>query len=116
VIKPVFQPAGSRLCGHACVAMVVGVPLEEVIAVIGHSHGTKTKELVSALRCFGVVCSNRLRVVKTTLPDLCIAEQPNKTGSNWHWVVMDHGRRYDPAALCSDPNDNPLSSYLEIEK
>ena len=48
-MKHVRQPEGSRLCGHACLAIVLGITLAEACKKLGHRRGTYTKELVAAL-------------------------------------------------------------------
>jgi len=54
------QPRGSKICGHCCVAMVTGASLQEVIAQVGHRHGTSARELGMALRAFGLQAQFKL--------------------------------------------------------
>ncbi len=44
-----MQPTALPLCGHACLAMVLGVGLIEAMKRMGHSRSTRTRELVEAL-------------------------------------------------------------------
>ena len=48
------QPKDSHLCGQTCVAMITGVSIEKSIEVFGTRGGTRTKQVVAALRKFGI--------------------------------------------------------------
>jgi len=65
-MKLVRQPEGSSLCGQACVATIAGVSLEESIrAFDGTRGGTRTKQVINALRKFGIACGDKLlRITK----------------------------------------------------
>ncbi len=49
VITHVEQPRDSDLCGAACVAMALGIPLQEAIERMGHQHPVRNWEVVKAL-------------------------------------------------------------------
>jgi hypothetical protein len=38
------QPHDSKTCGHHCIAMLCGVPVEEVIELVGHTRLTLTRD------------------------------------------------------------------------
>lgn len=59
------QPT-EYLCGQACVAMLAGVSVDEVIDVIQNDKGTGKKELALALRHFGVSCAKTMTRQTTT--------------------------------------------------
>lgn len=117
-----FQPAGSELCGQTCVAMAAGVSLERSIRQFGHGKATETREVVKALRAFGIGCSERLRrVSKNRIPPpraimavrwLDRKRQPRV----WHWVLVWDGKVYDPAGRYPEGygSDCEFTSYLEI--
>ncbi|MDB5270083.1 MAG: hypothetical protein JWP58_3123 [Hymenobacter sp.] len=92
------QPRGSKICGHCCVAMVTGASLQEVIAQVGHRHGTSARELGTALRAFGHQAHFKLTGFKkeASLPPRCILKQLWTSGEPGHWVVYDAGTIYCP--------------------
>jgi len=114
------QPPGSSLCGQACVAMVAGITLGESILLFGHSHGTRTRELIRVLNCQspgGIKCAwgrlKRLRCRNSWPQRAIIKEIFGPIGKRRsHWILLWDGHFYDP-----DPHDSPgtkYSSYLEI--
>ena len=105
----VIQPERTRLCGHACVATLVDRRLETVVAEIGHERGTRTRELVSALKRWGWVpeLGARLRrVPKDGLVPTHVRGLANtrwdraygapKLASGGHWCVAWDGDLLDP--------------------
>lgn len=85
-----YQGEGTRLCGQACVAMALGVSLEDSIRLIGHSHGTRTKELTAALGLPGEMCR------RLPLTDFCIARVRSGENASFHWVLVDGFTIHDP--------------------
>ena len=114
----VFQPPLSKLCGHACVAMVTGTTLDKVQSVIGHSHGTTTRELVRAIRKLGGKCSSRLQRIGThvALPDRAIVKISLPKTRNWHWVVYWDNHLFDPAQHWRFRAVGRVTSFLPILK
>ena len=41
-------------CVHACLAMVSGKPIEDIIALVGHNEGMGQSEEIQALRSLGI--------------------------------------------------------------
>jgi hypothetical protein len=121
-MRLIRQPRGSSLCGHCVVAMAAGVSLKRVIEVVGHERATRTKELVKALREFGVAVRSDRRVRFTdaaALPRRCVLylKLQGKTRAWGHYVLRWDGRDYDPGnrGLIYWANRDPrLTSYLEI--
>src|ERR1035437_8529670 len=105
----VEQPDGSSLCGQACVAMVADVSLAEAVQLIGkrgHS-GTRTRDLVKALRSLGVGCADKLKRVSRVRPVyprraiLAVAKYAwvsdgTREQRKCHWMVTWDGVVYDP--------------------
>jgi hypothetical protein len=104
--------------------MATGVELQKIIDFIGHERGTRTKELVAAIRHFGFECSDRLKplpkpkrqmyvegkviiVFRPTVPKI-------KCG---HWVYQEDFVLYDPCEYNGNilimPTYKP-TSYLKI--
>lgn len=125
-MKCVRQPDNSRLCGQACLATISGKSLKEIVKIVGHKHGTKTKELISILQKFGFSPDSKLRVVKKDklVPKFCILKLKYKDRSSWHWVVYKDRVIYDPALGKFNSKDfynhhkktTRISSYLDIDK
>src|SRR5574337_1067996 len=90
------QPEDCSLCGQTAVAVIVGCSLDEAIRAVGHKHGTTTRDLVRALRLFGVSCEDRCRPMPGRVaPNLGLAQVHTPERSGWHWVVVHAGRIYD---------------------
>jgi hypothetical protein len=92
-LKWVEQPAGTHTCGQVAVAVITGKSLDEVIDVIGHAHGSKTRELVAALKHFGYDAPLRCR--KMEEPELGLAQVHRPNFNGWHWIVVANGFIYD---------------------
>lgn len=112
-------------CGQACVAMVLGITLEESIGMFGHSNTTSDFEILKALGQFYIqtidgtyntdwvgigMCPfisgepSKVRIA------ICRHEEPN--GNRAHWTVWDHGEILDPA--CIKGKLWPIVKYIEI--
>lgn len=122
-MKHVIQPEGSSICGHCCVAMAAGVSLTRAIDLIGHERGTKTSEIVIALRLLGVPCDSKLKRVCRKRPHLpkravVAIHRPYVEGKHrgrWHWMLTWDGTIYDPGNSWPDSyRDWKITSALEI--
>lgn len=121
-MRHLTQPKGSSLCGQTCVAMAAGVTLLRSIEVFGTRGGTRTKQVVAALRAFGfeTVGDRLVRWDDKTAPPRhailhLIWDKPGKKHKHGHWVLNWEGIVHDPAL------DTPglycggrFVSYLEI--
>ena len=112
------QPRNSKLCGHCCIATVLGISLEEAITLIGHTKGTKTKELITH-----VSCTKRIGTPIYSTYAICILRLAYRKNGNWHWIVQfPGGLIYDP---CLDGLRNrdeyltefgfKITSYLQLD-
>lgn len=127
----VLQPYRSKICGHCCVAMVANKTVEQVTEYIGHSYGTKTRDIISVLNNLGIKNSGKLKLLprhrKTelyNLPETCLLvsrTSNEQLHGNWHWIVYHKGEIYCPSAGKFKSLDNYLirlnaavSSYLEV--
>lgn len=111
------QPEGSSLCGQACVAMAAGVSLDRAIEVIGHSHGTYTRDVIAGLRSLGIGCGDRLHRVSRKLPVLpqrCIVAMHSPRRRLEHWMLSWDGEMFDPEGRWPDLPGWTITSYLEI--
>jgi hypothetical protein len=102
----------KRNCGQIAVAVLTNQPLEVIEKLVGHTHGTRTKELSSALREFGFSSLNRRRVVrefpsKKWFGIIHTRKIGDRRGG--HWVAVANGRTWDGCANRS----MPISLYAE---
>ncbi len=100
-LKLVRQPLKSNTCGQACAAMILGLTLEQSIALFtlpAEQAGTFWHDIVKVLRSKGVSCTNYLTdITSDKLPELCIVNVFWKHGNaHGHWVVKDGDRLLDP--------------------
>lgn len=106
----VQQPDASTICGQCCVAMLTGASLSKVINLVGHRHGTKTKELTKVLRRLGYDCPDRLRHAKDLEQALRKVERAlvkitwEQTRA-WHWVAWAEELIFDPGS------ESPLGNF-----
>ena len=88
------QPRQSNLCGHACVAMIGDLSLEEVIDLIGRTGRATIRDLRRALYQLGYDLRPPQRLCSLCSP-LCLLRA--KRGNQLHMIVMEEGMIYDPA-------------------
>lgn len=108
MIKHIFQPKRSNMCGQACVAMVLGFPLLTVRLKMGR-RATSGKDLHNALSEFFIDSSPQQvrlsgfqRVSRwkpffyENLPARCIAKCRSTGVRASHWILVWDGKIYDP--------------------
>lgn len=108
----------TRTCGQIAVAVAAGVPLTQVLNYIGHMHGSTTKELIRALKHFGLKCDTKCRVLKEK-PKFALAQVHSPRKPGWHWIVVEGNKIYDGAfgranGTVDWPSGFRITSYLEI--
>lgn len=115
----VAQPPDTHICGQIALAVITGMSLLDAIQLVGHEKGTKTREIVRALRGLGYTCPDRLGRAKEP-PDLGLGALRRLTGrGDWHWVVFDGPFVWDGAYGKADgtvewPEHMRIFSYLPI--
>lgn len=110
-------------CGQACIAMLAGTTFGEAVSIVGRDSATTTKDLVRALKKFGVLSNSRLVRLhnRQALPDACVVMLRPDGGGLGHWVVHYKGLIYDPEedepAAVQDyfPAGYHPTSYLAVE-
>lgn len=113
------QPTPAS-CGQTCIAMIIGRPVSDVFAVLpDRARGTRTAELVEALRHFGRSCAGELRRIKrgsALPPSLVIVKVLWPGRAMGHWMVANHGRILDPDGprLRWRAAGGHITSYLEV--
>lgn len=118
-MKLIRQPKGSSMCGQACVATIAGVSLEESIKAFGGSKGgTRTKQVVNALRKLGVACGDKLVRIskKNPKPSECMVVLRFDDCRYGHWTFYFHGLYFDPdiGIVKEYPEGVRETSYLPI--
>jgi Acetyltransferases, including N-acetylases of ribosomal proteins len=106
----VEQPTGY-LCGQSVVAMLAGVSVDDVIAVMQNDKGTSTSEIRDALKWYGIRTATKARTkfeVGMTLPECCILSL--RLPGYGHWSLYYKGKHYDPEFGVSDE----LHKYAEL--
>lgn len=91
----------KRNCGQIAVAVLTNIPLIDVENFFGHTHGTKTKDLIIALRRLGFSCPNRRKSVRKFPSDKwfgIVHTRAKKSKHGGHWIVVAKGKVWDGCA------------------
>lgn len=110
----VKQPYKSNICGHCCISMVTGMPLEDIVKAIGHTNGTNFLEQKKVFEQFNYKVGEFIKVDNRkpyNLPDFCLVRITKVNNLNGHLVVYDNGKFYDPARKIFDSKEDFLRSY-----
>ena len=106
-IQYIKQPT-EYLCGQACVAMIAGVSVEDVIRVMNNNDkSTGKKDIERALEHYGIRQAKTMTKADNRTPLL-----PGYS----HWILYAHGKYYDPEFGLSDElySKAKIQSYLEL--
>ena len=114
-IHYIHQPT-EYLCGQACVAMIAGVSVDEVIRVMDNDQATGKKDIERALDYYGIKQAKTMTRAdnSTPLPPVCILKVLLPRYS--HWVLYCHGKYYDPEFGLTDElyGKARVQSYLQL--
>ena len=114
-IQYIRQPTGDQ-CGQACVAMLAGVPVEEVVAVMQNDRGTGKKDIERALNHYGIKQARTMTKADNAavLPRVCMLKV--LLPRYGHWVLYYDGKYYDPEFGLTEElyHRARIQSYLEI--
>ena len=114
-IRYLKQPT-EYLCGQACVAMIAGVSVDDVIRVMDNDGSTGKKDIERALDHYGIGQAKTMTKADndTPLPPVCILKVLLPGYS--HWVLYHHGKYYDPEFGLLDElyPKAKIRSYLEL--
>lgn len=89
------QNPDTRNCGQIAVAMLTNRTVEEIQTIVGHSHGTKTRELISALRGLGYGTADRCHRYIRQFTPFGLAQVHSNQRPGWHWVAVGAGYVWD---------------------
>ena len=73
-------PIQAGFCGHCCIAMLAGVPLSDVVALMGKGHASWSK-ILEALDYYGISYASKAIYTKGSpyqLPLCCIVNNDNR--------------------------------------
>ncbi len=108
----VLQPEGSMVCGSACVAMALGIPLEEAVSRMGHRRGVRNREMVAALG--GRAAARRFVPwpgVPDVPPDSVVRTKGPKSRHHLVYLAPD-GRLHDPGISVPAPSLSVWADWL----
>ena len=87
-------------CGQTCVAMLLGLTIQQSERLFGKKGCTTTKEVKKALEIFGCKVADKLKRCNNwtaKFPPLCIIKMSFLDSGRSHWVVFSETCIYDPA-------------------
>ena len=99
-------PIQAGFCGHCCVAMLAGVPLSDVVVLMGKGHASWSK-ILEALDYYGISYVPKAVYTKGSscqLPQCCIVNNENR------FIVWYKGSFYG----VTDVDPKKTISYIEI--
>lgn len=115
----ILQPT-PETCGQACVAMITGKPVEEVIKDMKTSGPTSIGQLMEILDRYGVRHAERNTRIskKNPTPHEYSILTVHADGGYTHWVLWFDGKYYDPefGILAGDYPYGRITSFLSIQE
>ncbi len=116
-MQVILQPEDG-LCGQACVAMLAGITIAEVIIVMDCREWQATMgRMISALNYFGIDHSDIIVYTEgkpAVLPKCCIMME--KMGRYCHYLIHYDGKFYDSnLGVLTEYDMSKLLGYLEIK-
>ena len=113
----IIQPEDG-LCGQACVAMLAGLTIAEVITVMDCREWQATMgRMISALNYYGIDHSDVINYTEgrnAVLPKCCIMME--KMGRYCHYLIHFDGKYYDSnLGILEEYDMSKLLGYLEIK-
>lgn len=116
-MQVIIQPEDG-LCGQACVAMLAGNTIAEVISVMDCREWQATMgRMISALNYYGIDHSDVIMYTEgrdTVLPKCCIMME--RMGRYCHYLIHYDGKYYDSnLGVLEEYDMSKLLGYLEIK-
>ena len=113
----VMQPTFTT-CGQACIAMITGKDIEEVIRDMKTDGPTSTGQLMEALDYYGIKHAEKnVRISKKNpvWSDYSILTVHMAAGYS-HWVLFYYGKYYDPefGLLEECHPEGKITSFISI--
>lgn len=113
----VMQPS-FETCGQACIAMITGKSVGEVIKDMKTNGPTSIGQLMEILDRYGVQHGERNKRIskKNPAPYRCSILTVHTNGGYTHWVVFLDGQYFDPefGLINGEYTHGKITSFLEI--
>ena len=97
IMELILQPT-SETCGQACIAMITGKDIEEVIKDMKTSGPTSIGQLIEILDFYGVKHAERNTRIskKNPTPYECSILTVHTNAGYTHWTLLYDNKYYDP--------------------
>ncbi|MBO5033890.1 MAG: hypothetical protein J6D08_18790 [Lachnospiraceae bacterium] len=116
-MKLVMQPTGTT-CGQACIAMITGKEIEEVIKDMKTDGPTSIGQLMEALDFYGISRAERNTRIskKNPFPHECSILTVHTNAGYTHWALFYDGKYYDPefGLIDGEYTYGKITSFLGI--
>ena len=117
-MKMVMQPT-PETCGQACIAMITGKSVEEVIKDMKTSGPTSIGQLMAILDFYGIGHAERNTRIsrKNTVPHPFSILTVHMNAGYTHWMLLYDGRYYDPefGLIEGEYPHGKITSFLGID-
>ena len=118
-MKLVMQPTDTT-CGQACIAMITGKEVEEVIKDMKTDGPTSIGQLIEALDFYGIRHAEKNTRVskKNPVPYAYSILTVHTTAGYTHWALLFDGKYYDPefGLIEGEYTHGKITSFLGIYK
>ena len=108
----------SETCGQACIAMITGKAIEEVIKEMKTSGPTSIGQLIEILDFYGVKHAERNTRIskKNPTPYECSILTVHTNDGYTHWTLLYDGKYYDPefGLIDGEYTYGKITSFLGI--
>ena len=116
-MKLIIQPTAFT-CGQACIAMITGKSIEEVIKDMKTDGATSIGQLIEILDAYGIGHAERNKRIskKNPVPYKYSILTVHTDGGYTHWTLLYDGKYYDPefGLIEGDYTHGKITSFLEI--
>lgn len=113
-ITYIHEPTDLQ-CGQAVLAMITGIPVDEVCGQLNNDRETKLSEMKSFLGYHGIIMSSQRCEAKTKSDLPALAVLSLETPRCWHWSLYSDGTFYDPEhGVMNDFPESNRKYYWEV--
>lgn len=116
-MRLVLQPT-PETCGQACIAMITGKDIEDVIKDMKTSGPTSIGQLIEILDFYGVKHAERNTRIskKNPLPHPCSILTVHTNEGYTHWVLLYDNKYFDPefGMIEGEYTHGKITSFLGI--
>ena len=116
-MRLVIQPTDTT-CGQACIAMIAGKEIEEVIKDMKTDGPTSIGQLIEALDFYGINHAEKNTRIskKNPVPPECSILTVHTNAGYTHWTLLFGGKYYDPefGLIEGEYTHGKITSFLGI--